>query len=183
MCYTLPDSTIDLVCFPFLVKKSAFLTDSTYKMIPYSSFPNNENYYEGKDIYVLGYPGSVGANYWTRGLLRKGIVSWLPKNNVGQNKFLIDCNIFPGNSGGPVFTIPPPIMIDTIFTNVYNFLGIVVQRRFSYNSIIDSKKRIPITASDGTNIISPESMGIGVVEPAENVLALLRKFEIEWNRK
>ncbi|MFO0357608.1 MAG: serine protease [Sphingobacteriaceae bacterium] len=59
------------------------------------------------DVYVFGYPTSLGIqpNKFfdaTRPLLRKGIVSNIYKKN---NTIILDCAVYPGNSGGPVLQI------------------------------------------------------------------------------
>lgn len=59
------------------------------------------------DVYIYGYPTSLGLqpNRFfdaTRPLLRKGIVSNIYKKN---NTIILDCAVYPGNSGGPVLQI------------------------------------------------------------------------------
>jgi hypothetical protein len=59
------------------------------------------------DIYVYGYPTSLGLqpNKFfdaSRPLLRKGIVSNIYRR---MNTIILDCAVYPGNSGGPVMQI------------------------------------------------------------------------------
>lgn len=177
---TLPDSSIDLACIPMMLIDSVRNWEKG-KIIPYSKFAADTDYFEGRDIYTLGYPEGIGVEYLTKGLLRKGIISWLPDSAVERRKFLIDCNVYPGNSGGPVFSFPAvgSVALDTLIMSE-KFLGIVVQRRFNYNEIFEitgngAKKR--------PEYLSPESMGVGVVEPAKNVLRLLLYTEEIINRQ
>ena len=62
--------------------------------------------FEGATILVLGYPGIVGNQYLVRAISRSGIVAWLNPEEPYQKPFLIDANIYPGNSGGPVIKVP-----------------------------------------------------------------------------
>lgn len=57
------------------------------------------------DIYILGYPSSLNTTTQldlTKPLLRKGIVAGL---NESTKKIVLDCFVYPGNSGGPVIAI------------------------------------------------------------------------------
>jgi hypothetical protein len=195
LVYTHPSQKFDLACFPLILKKSDSLNPKRFKQIPYSEFGVGENYSEGNPVYVLGYPGSVGKTYWTRALVRKGVISWVPNEKIGEKKFLIDANVYPGNSGGPVITEIPTIQFrDTTSNDLskdYRFLGIVIERRFDYNVVSTGKNKIVrdssgivitsknknITKSPNDFLYSRESIGIAVVEPAENVLVLLQSLD------
>lgn len=59
------------------------------------------------DVYVLGYPSSLGIQNipqfdYTQPLLRKGTIAG---KNLKNNTIIIDCPVYPGNSGGPVIEI------------------------------------------------------------------------------
>jgi hypothetical protein len=61
----------------------------------------------GNDVIMYGYPTSLGlANILQlnpdRPLLRKGIVAG---KNLQQHTLILDCPIYQGNSGGPIFEI------------------------------------------------------------------------------
>ena len=59
------------------------------------------------DVYIVGFPSSVGLknipqlDYKTP-LARKGIVAG---KNKGLNTIILDCEVYPGNSGGPVIEV------------------------------------------------------------------------------
>jgi Trypsin-like peptidase domain len=174
--FELPDTSIDLVCIPLTNLLDSFTTPDLARIVPYSSFAKDRDYFEGRDVFTLGYPAGIGSKYWTRGLLRKGIISWLPDTGIANRKFIIDCNMFPGNSGGPVFSFPYPAMA-VYDTTMYGpkFYGIVIERRLNYNDIyaVDGKTKKYIKA----DLVSPESMSVGIVEPAKNVFDLLKFTE------
>jgi S1-C subfamily serine protease len=62
--------------------------------------------FEGANIIVLGYPGIVGNEYLVRAISRGGIIAWTDPKDPAGKRFLIDANIYPGNSGGPAISSP-----------------------------------------------------------------------------
>ena len=151
-----------------------------YTQIPYGLFPDKFDYYEGKEIYTLGYPRGIGSDFMNRAILRKGIISWVPQpfSKPENGTILIDANTFPGNSGGPVFSITKNasvILTDTILQKPL-FYGIVSQRRLSYNEIFNEKGEI-VKDLEGKGLFGYESMGIGVIVSAVKVRELLDEFQ------
>jgi hypothetical protein len=169
-----PDSTVDLVCI--LLDSTINNSNlSSLSVLPYRYFPDVNDYFEGKEIFTLGYPTAIGYELLNRAVLRRGIISWLPMEMKKENKFfLVDCSIFPGNSGGPIFSLPKNfgyVLSDTILQKP-KFLGIVTQRRFSNQPLISDNGQ-NVYDGQGNLIYSQESVGIGVVEPAFKVQELL----------
>ena len=82
---------------------------------------------EGDGVFVLGFPlGEVGAekNYV---IVKQGVIArienWLAG---GEDTFLIDASIFPGNSGGPVILRPETSAIEgTTPNNTAGLIGMV----------------------------------------------------------
>ena len=82
---------------------------------------------EGDGVFVLGFPlGEVGAakNYV---IVKQGVIArienWLAG---GEDTFLIDASIFPGNSGGPVILRPETSAIEgTTPNNAAGLIGMV----------------------------------------------------------
>ncbi|MBX3242747.1 MAG: trypsin-like peptidase domain-containing protein [Chitinophagaceae bacterium] len=168
-----PNKKIDLACI-FVDNIKFDSVRPNIKITPYSFFPPDEEYYEGKEIYVLGYPGAVGLDLLNKAIVRKGIISWVPNNINSAEKMLIDCNIFPGNSGGPVFSIPRNtglLLEDTVFRGT-KFFGIVSERRFSENTLMTPNGQ-DIVDSRGLPIRSLESIGVGIIISAKRVQELL----------
>jgi hypothetical protein len=67
-------------------------------------FGANENdVFQGAPVLVLGYPPVIGETPLFFPIARSGIIAWTdPSDRLGRT-FLIDANVFPGNSGSPVF--------------------------------------------------------------------------------
>lgn len=107
--------------FPDIQKmtKSIFL-----EPLPVSIIENYDDVHIGDDIFIFGYPTSIGLKQipqfdYSRPLLRKGIVG----GKYDKNKTLIlDCPSYPGNSGGPVIAKNIKGL-----TSEYKLVGIVVQ--------------------------------------------------------
>ena len=74
--------------------------------IPLDAIATEDEFFEGATIIALGYPGIVGNEYLVRAINRGGIVAWINPKDSYTSTFLIDANIYPGNSGGPVIKVP-----------------------------------------------------------------------------
>jgi len=177
-----PDTTVDIAALLISTKDTNSLVG--IKAIPYSFFPLDEEYFEGKEIFVLGYPTAVGLDLLNRAVLRRGIIAWVPSNINTGKKILIDCNIFPGNSGGPVFSIPHnrgTFLYDSLQEQKPRFYGIVSERRFSDNALTseDGSKIVDIK---GREISTLESVGIGVIITAKKVRELLNIMQQEIDK-
>ncbi|MDP2036471.1 MAG: serine protease [Ignavibacteria bacterium] len=177
-----PDNNVDLACFP-LIYPNIHVIDKKLSILPYSILATQEDLFQGAKIFVLGYPASIGAEYWNKALLREGIISWIAPKSDNKSKLLIDCEVFPGNSGGPVFKVPTGIGRDGSFQvgGQVKFIGIVSQRRFSETPVKIGQE--DVTDAKGKKLYSLESIGIGVVEPAIRVRELLDNMRMILNRK
>ena len=175
--YDHPDTLVDLVCYPLLLDEDIGI--KAFPILPYNLFAKEDDIFQGAGVMVLGYPGSVGKEFWTKALLRDGIISWTAPTNPDLNKILIDCDIFPGNSGGPVFLKPSGFDKKGNFTlgSKVKFLGIVTERRFSSTPVRAKGINEIKLGPRGLTIYSLESMGIGVIEPAPRVRQLLSAFQ------
>lgn len=78
-------------------------------VFPEELFANEETLakYEihpGDELYSLGYPLGAEANLAGFPILRSGKIASYPLLPIKETKtFLLDFNVFPGNSGGPVY--------------------------------------------------------------------------------
>lgn len=80
--------------------------DGRFEALFVDDFATDSETFDGRAVFVYGYPGLVGNNLLTRAVTRGGVVAWTDPNGASSNVFLIDAAIFPGNSGGPVFGVP-----------------------------------------------------------------------------
>jgi len=82
-------------------------TKSDSGIVPIGTFMPFKDVTLSNDVYLLGYPRSIGAGNipqldYSQPLLRKGAVAG---KNLKNNTIIIDCPSYPGNSGGP--DLPP----------------------------------------------------------------------------
>ncbi|MHC1707475.1 MAG: trypsin-like peptidase domain-containing protein [Bacteroidales bacterium] len=117
----------------------------------------------GRDVIAIGFPTSLANSnsqyHYNRPLLRKGVVS--AKDIVYRN-IIIDCKLFPGNSGGPVYmnnsknplTVPVP----------YGIIGIV-------------SEFVPFDRKDkDQNVKYLENSGLAVITPLDVILDYLQDY-------
>jgi hypothetical protein len=152
--------------------------------ISLNDFAQDADLYQGASAIVLGYPGVVGKEYLIRAIVRQGIVAWTNPAEPLKNVFLVDANLFPGNSGSPVFRLPVGLTREGAFAagGRIAFLGIVTRGPIQDELVTADGKPISFAVEPGK---SPAPMrvrvvgigGIGVTEPASKVLLLVQSFQ------
>ncbi len=140
-----------------------------------SDIASEGDMFEGANVVVLGFPGIVGNEYLVRAITRAGIIAWLNPDDPYGRPFLIDANIYPGNSGGPVIRVPTGTDKFGSFSigGKPTLLGIVsqapgVNQDITLNvpgslSPLQLKQNLPLG-------------GTGVIEPALKIPDLLKKI-------
>ena len=87
----------------------------------------------GGQILTLGYPFGIEANQLGFPILRSGRISSYPFRRVGTNNtFLIDLEIYGGNSGGPIFLDERSPTYDGkthVATTIHGIVGLVSKRQ------------------------------------------------------
>ena len=75
------DSSIDLVTIQLVISTKEAGRKSV-NPVPIQAYASSSDLYECASIFVFGYPGAVGRSYWTRAVVRTGIVAWVdPKKS------------------------------------------------------------------------------------------------------
>jgi len=126
------------------------------ELIPY------EEVIISSECFLLGYPTSIGNPklqqfIYTRPLIRKGIVAG--KNYLNKT-IIIDCPVFPGNSGGPVFVLKD--------INLY-LAGFATQ----FVPFIEQWQNTKYRELYNTEV---ENSGLGVVIPSNFIKELIEYF-------
>ncbi|MGC2518951.1 MAG: serine protease [Burkholderiales bacterium] len=120
---------------------------------------------EGDFIYVLGFPMGIVSPDRQYVIVRAGVIARL-RDAVDQRsrEFLIDANVFPGNSGGPVVLKPEIVSIEGTKTiNRAALVGIIT----SYVQYQD----IAISQQTGRpRIIFEENSGLAAVVPSDCII-------------
>lgn len=128
------------------------------------SNPIANNLSEGDFIYSLGFPmGLVGMNE-NAAITRSGILSRIRECRSRITKsFLIDANIFPGNSGGPVILKPEMIHINgtTAIAQAY-LIGVIAGYHFCAQNVAQA-------GTTESNVTFRENSGIGYAFPVDYI--------------
>lgn len=165
-----PNEEIDLACLPL------YLDDESLKKIKENvlvlnpmHFAREEDYIDGARVQVYGFPGSVRLPYRNKPIVRHGIISWTSIKDPHRGKFLIDCHVHEGNSGGPVFSYPE-VNIDgnKIYRSPIRLLGLVSHRLTKKEALFGEKGQ-KFSDSSGQQIHSKEDVGLATIVPASHV--------------
>ncbi|WP_421798493.1 S1 family peptidase [Haliscomenobacter sp.] len=180
-----PDNkSTDLACLPLLNLEEK-LGISDLIIFPYRLFASKDDYFEGAQLFIFGYPGIVEPSFQTKALVRNGIVSWVSPSSPESNIILVDSDLYPGNSGGPVIKVPSPMdkFGNIVVGETPKFLGIVSAKKQAPTVLIDQNGKVVLDTL-GNNFFTMESVGIGIIETAHNVKILLDKTKmlIETNK-
>ncbi len=101
-----PNSGADIAAIPITIAQLQASGQQQPHAISTQDLATSDDLYEGASLLVLGYPGIVGNEYLVRAISRGGIIAWTNPESPYKKPFLIDANIYPGNSGGPVISLP-----------------------------------------------------------------------------
>ncbi len=175
-----PHSIVDLACIPMLDNNITMIKTDPISItpIPYTAMGNNEDIFDGSEIFVLRYPGIAPSEILVKSILRRGVISWIQPIEPLKNNFLIDCNIFPGNSGGPVFTLPLGINGNGSMKNggFIRFAGIVTSIYNEVQNAIDSSGNNVLDRNNRT-IYYKQRSALASVEPVSKIRELLLYVE------
>lgn len=150
-----PDGKMKLEILPGI--KVLEIPVSGYTGVSHTSVKFFDEVIIGNDVILFGYPSSIGIISqpqidYSSPLLRKGIVAG---KNASKKTIIIDCPVYPGNSGGPVIQVSQ-VEITTISFAV---IGVVSQYipYFSETEIIkDAKpKTLESLANSGYSVVVP----------------------------
>jgi hypothetical protein len=117
------------------------------------------------DVYIFGYPSSIGIKSTPQfntkmPLLRKGIVAG---TNNSKKTIIIDCPVYPGNSGGPV------IEVEKIQGAInYKLIGLVIE----FVPVQESWKNLLF----GTINTQITNSGYSIVVPVDFIHEVLNTF-------
>jgi S1-C subfamily serine protease len=119
---------------------------------------------EGDGIFLLGFPMGLVDQVQNLPVVRGGTLARIKDCRAGREKsFLIDCQTFPGNSGGPVLLRPEAVSIaNTTAVGACYLIG-VVSGYITYRDVAVSKQ----TGRD--KIVFEENSGLSIVFPVDTI--------------
>jgi Trypsin-like peptidase domain len=151
------------------------------------TFAKDEDLYQGASVIVLGYPGLAGNEYLVRAIVRQGIVAWTNPTEPLNYIFMVDANLGPGNSGGPVIHVPTGITKAGSISlgGKFSFLGIVSKVPAEDTPVTVGGQPLTFTPMPGSPLTQSHPArvqivgvgGIGIIEPASKILTLVRSFK------
>ena len=131
---------------------------------------------EGTFVFSLGFPMNLMNEKIKAPICRIGCISRItdvltkPEN---ADAFLVDVQVFPGNSGGPVFNRPEIISIEgTPYNNQCKLIGIL-SAYVPYQELLYSRQ------TERVRMIQEENSGLAVVHPVDRIVEVV---EIEWQK-
>lgn len=131
---------------------------------------------EGTLVYTLGFPMNLMNEKIKAPICRLGCISRIADAFVAPDKandFLVDAEVFPGNSGGPVFNGPEVVSIEgTSCNGSCNLIGIL-SAYVPYRELLYSKQ------TDSVRMIQEENSGMTIVHPVDRIKEVV---ELEWRR-
>ena len=131
---------------------------------------------EGALVYTLGFPMNLMNEKIKAPICRLGCISRIADAFVEPDKannFLVDAEVFPGNSGGPVFNRPEVVSIEgTSCNGSCNLIGIL-SAYVPYRELLYSKQ------TDNVRMIQEENSGLTIVHPVDRIKEVV---ELEWKR-
>jgi hypothetical protein len=140
-----------------------------------------DDLFQGAPVLVLGYPGAIGELRLSVPIARNGIVAWTdPSDRLGL-PFIVDANVLPGNSGGPIFHIRTGLGRFGGFTvgGGLALIGIVSQALTEKQNLTISAPSILGPGVPQTTSLEFQVSGIGaigIIEPASRAKKLVEQF-------
>lgn len=127
---------------------------------------------EGDGIFILGFPMGIVDGVTMHAIARNGIVARIRDTLNGSQKcFLVDANVFPGNSGGPVVNRPELTSIqDTKSIQKSSLIGIV-KSYVPYKDVAISQQ------TGNTRVIFEENSGLALVETVDSIKEAIQECE------
>lgn len=124
---------------------------------------------EGNIVYALGFPMNIVENNRKTPICRMGCISRIANVEDNLMNFIIDAQVFPGNSGGPVINRPEVLSITgTNCNSSANLIGIVC-------SYIPYKESLQSTQTKRIISIHEENSGLTNVCPVDYIREVVEK--------
>ena len=144
--------TEDICAINIPLPKKAVVSNLHYNYLATDSILKSVNIHPGDELNVFGYPLGYQANNAGFPILRSGKLASYPIFPSSRySTFLLDMNVFPGNSGGPVVFFEK----SRYFKNKINFIVGIVSSEATHKQHIKTinEEKIVTTKLSIANII------------------------------
>jgi S1-C subfamily serine protease len=166
----------DVACLPITLPPS-LIGRAKVPTLSEQDLATPDDMYVGASVLAIGYPDVVGA--WDTAICRQGIIAAVKPTEGAENPFLIDCSIFPGNSGGPVIKVSTGLNRNGKGSTRLHaaLLGIVSAAGQRREAVFAGPKEMTTQTAAGDQPVQAEvKTSIGIVEPASRIRRLLQQF-------
>lgn len=131
--------------------------------------------FEGNIVFALGFPmnlvSDISAPICRIGCISRIKEAYVEKENEPQ--FLVDAQVFPGNSGGPIVCPPESIWLTNIPHSIdARLIGILSGYIRYKDALISQQTKEPV-------MIREENSGLTIVHPVDRIKEVV---ELEWAR-
>lgn len=164
-----PDADVDVA----IINLNTHLLHKTIGPVPVFMDPENtlgltdeeaKNLCEGDGIFLLGFPMGMVDKIQNLPIVRGGTIARLKDCKAKRTKsFLVDCQTFPGNSGGPVIVRPEIVSLQNTKAIGHAHLIGIVAAYVPYQDVAVSRQ----TGRD--KIIFEENSGLSIVYPVDRI--------------
>lgn len=157
------------------MKFSYFMSDSNILTIKQMA---EKGMTEGDFIYILGFLMELVATDRQYVIARSGSIARIRDVlEKRSNDFIVDCFVFPGNSGGPVISKPEIISIEGTKSISMAYLIGIVSSFLPYRDIAISQQ------TKNARVIFEENSGLSVVIPTNFIMETIEDCFINLNIK
>ena len=128
---------------------------------------------EGDPIFALGYPIGTGASGLHHSpIVRGGCIAQLEPFRRGESdRVFLDCEIYPGNSGGPVFLAPHLEIVDeSVRSRQIALFGIVI-------SVTVMEHSIPVPDNPDIELPAQAYTALSTVHPIDYIVETIREHD------
>ncbi len=134
---------------------------------------NTREVTEGDSVFVLGFPMGLMAVDHQYVILRSGALARVRDFlDSRSDEYIIDVQVFPGNSGGPVILKPELASIEGTKNQMSAGLIGLVKSYIPYRDVAVSQQ------TGRPRVIFEENSGLSVVEPVDHIIEAIQADEL-----
>lgn len=131
---------------------------------------------EGSLVYALGFPMNLVNDTVKAPICRLGCIARIADaflNPTGSDSYLVDVDVFPGNSGGPIISRPESLSIKGTPHNSSALLIGILSAYLPYRDKLVSQQ------TGEVRMVQAENSGLTIVHPVDRIKEVV---ELEWQR-